>query len=160
MNIEIKRADYTNTVHGGHIITLMEAYALDPMGGGTPLKDYVKQTLVTELAKHPFFMTLLCYVNGEPAGLINCVEGFSTFAAKPLLNIHDVIVLEAFRGQGLSQLMLQHVEVIAVQRGCCKMTLEVLEGNLSAQHAYVKHGFAAYELNPVMGKALFWQKYL
>ena len=40
------------------------------------------------------------------------------------------------------------------------MTLEVLEGNEIAQHAYRSFGFAGYELDPRMGKAMFWQKKL
>jgi hypothetical protein len=40
------------------------------------------------------------------------------------------------------------------------MTLEVLEGNVAAQAAYQSCGFAGYELDPCMGKALFWKKKL
>jgi hypothetical protein len=32
---------------------------------------------------------------------------------------------------------------VARQRGCCKITLEVLEGNAVAQASYGKFGFAA-----------------
>jgi hypothetical protein len=38
------------------------------------------------------------------------------------------------------------------------VTLEVLEGNQIAKNAYIKFGFAGYELDPKMGKALFWEK--
>nr|GFD20020.1 hypothetical protein [Tanacetum cinerariifolium] len=54
--------------------------------------------------------------------------------------------------------MLTKVEEIARQRGCCKMTLEVLEGNEVALGAYRKLGFSDYQLDPQMGRALFWQK--
>jgi ribosomal protein S18 acetylase RimI-like enzyme len=86
--------------------------------------------------------------------------GFSTFACQPLLNIHDVIVSLPYRGRGLSKLMLQLAEQIAIDSGCCKMTLEVLEHNYIAQKAYRSIGFDGYELNPAMGKALFWEKKL
>ena len=91
---------------------------------------------------------------------MNCFETYSSFKGKPLVNIHDVIVIKAFRGLGLSQLMLEKVEEIAKQKGCCKLTLEVLEGNEVAQHSYKKFGFEGYELDPAMGKAVFWQKSL
>jgi ribosomal protein S18 acetylase RimI-like enzyme len=61
-------------------------------------------------------------------------------------------------GEGLSTAMLKEVEKIAQQRGCCKLTLEVLEGNSIARNAYAKFGFSGYELDPAMGKALFWEK--
>jgi len=55
-------------------------------------------------------------------------------------------------------MMLHEVEKIAKERGCCKLTLEVLEGNCSAKKSYEKFGFSGYELDSEVGKALFWQK--
>ena len=52
------------------------------------------------------------------------------------------------------------VERLARERGCCKVTLEVLEGNTSAQAAYRRAGFEGYQLDPLMGRAMFWQKWL
>jgi len=71
-----------------------------------------------------------------------------------------VVVTENARGLGISQKMLQEVEKIAKERGCCKMTLEVLEGNVVAKGAYQKFGFSGYELDPKIGKAMFWEKVL
>ena len=103
---------------------------------------------------------MLAFVGGEPAGLVNCFEGFSTFACRPLVNVHDVVVMNPFRGLGLSQKMLQKVEEIARQRGCCKITLEVLEGNAVAQSAYRKFGFDDSMFDPAYGRMLFWSKSL
>ena len=140
------------------MLSLLENYALDPMGGATALNPSVRDNLATELAKLPHAFSVICYVEDKPAGLINCFEAFSTFKCKPLINIHDVVVSAKYRGLGISQKMLQHVENIAIQKGCCKVTLEVLEGNHIAKNAYVKFGFVGYELNPHIGKALFWEK--
>jgi ribosomal protein S18 acetylase RimI-like enzyme len=60
----------------------------------------------------------------------------------------------------LSQALLRKVEEIAVARGCCKLTLEVLAGNRRAKAAYDRFGFSAYELDPELGAAVFWQKIL
>ncbi|MBD2653191.1 GNAT family N-acetyltransferase [Synechocystis sp. FACHB-383] len=158
--IDIVKADLNLTIHAEAMIQLMDEYARDPMGGGEGLSDYVKANLPVELAKRPSAHVILAFVDFQPAGLIVCLEGFSTFACKPLLNIHDVIVSLPYRGKGLSKLMLQKVEAIALDLGCCKLTLEVLEGNHVAQSAYRSFGFGSYELNPQMGKALFWQKKL
>ncbi|MBT5901249.1 MAG: GNAT family N-acetyltransferase [Opitutaceae bacterium] len=116
--------------------------------------------MVDKLSQLPNAFTILAYVDGEPAGLVNCLEGFSSFACRPLINIHDVVVLENFRGHGLSQRMLQMVEAIAQERDCCKITLEVLSNNTIAKKAYHKFGFAGYELDPAAGHALFWEKAL
>lgn len=157
-NAEVRIANYDNAEDAGWIVSLMNHYALDKMGGGQALPDSVKQMLVPELAKVAGAFTVIALVDGKAAGLINCLMGFSTFKAKPLINIHDVIVLEAFRGLRLSQLMLEKVEEVARERNCCKLTLEVLQGNTLAQNAYLKFGFAGYELDPEMGGAMFWQK--
>ena len=93
-------------------------------------------------------------------GLVNCFEGFSTFACKPLVNVHDVVVVPAWRGHRIAQRMLQVVEGIARDRGACKLTMEVLSGNHSALRAYAREGFAAYALDPQMGQAQFLQKKL
>ena len=56
--------------------------------------------------------------------------------------------------------ILAKVEEVARERKCCKLTLEVLEGNKIAQNAYRSFGFEGYELDPKIGKAMFWQKIL
>ncbi len=158
--IEIVEANLNLPAHAAALVQLMAAYALDPMGGGQGLADDVKANLPAELAKRPSAHVILAWVDGAPAGLVVCFEGFSTFACQPLLNIHDVIVAPPYRGQGLSKLLLQKAEAIARTLNCCKLTLEVLEGNAIAQSTYKACGFSGYELNPAMGKALFWQKKL
>lgn len=160
MKIEIIRADYSNPQHRQAIPMLLDHYASSAMGGGCPLDESIKNRLVDELAKRTHAFTILACVDDEPAGLVTCFEGFSTFLCKPLINIHDVIVMEKFRGNGISQLMLMKVEEIARSRGCCKLTLEVLSNNEPAKFAYRKYGFREYALLPEAGSALFWQKML
>jgi ribosomal protein S18 acetylase RimI-like enzyme len=87
-------------------------------------------------------------------------KDFSTFAARPLVNIHDVVVLAGYRGQRVGEQMLARVEAIAVARGACKLTLEMLSGNASAARLYQRIGFADYQLDPAMGHAVFMQKWL
>lgn len=156
--IQIKQADLTDARHGEAIVTLLDAYARDPMGGGEPLPDATCNNLVDALQKRSDVLILLAFSDDKPIGLMNCFEGFSTFKCKPLLNIHDVVVLEAYRGQGVAQRLFAAVEQIATARGYCKLTLEVLEGNPVAQAAYRQFGFSGYELDPATGRALFWEK--
>ena len=160
MEIEITGADYHNSRHGAALICLLDAYALDPMGGGQALSGYVKQNLIGELQQRPTAFSVLAFADGQPAGLVNCFEVFSTFLCRPLANIHDLIVLPEYRGHRIGQLMLQQVEQLALERDCCKLTLEVLQGNHAAQQLYRKFGFAAYQLAAENGNALFWQKHL
>ncbi|KYJ87694.1 GNAT family N-acetyltransferase [Sulfurovum riftiae] len=157
-DIRVVQADYHNTEDAAAIVTLMNAYALDPMGGGKALSPSVQKCLVEELSKRPYAFSVLAYVDGRPAGLVNCFEAFSTFACRPLVNIHDLVVDKAYRGLGLSRSMLEKVEEIASVKGCCKLTIEVLEGNEIAWRSYTGFGFMPYELDPKMGTAQFLQK--
>ncbi len=88
------------------------------------------------------------------------LEGFSTFACRPLLNLHDLGVAEKFQGRGVGKALLSALEERARDLGCCKITLEVLEGNAVAQGLYRKLGFEGYALDETTGRAMFWQKKL
>ncbi len=158
--IEIQMANLSDSVQAQAVLQLLNEYALDPTGGGQGLSDYAQANLIAELAHRQTAHVVLAFVDAAPAGLVICLEGFSTFACRPLLNIHDVVVTKSQRGKGISKLMFQKVESIATSLGCCKLTLEVLENNHIAQAAYLAWGFHNYELNPELGKALFWEKKL
>ena len=54
--------------------------------------------------------------------------------------------------------MLAKVEEVAIQKKCCKITLEVLQGNSIAIAAYSKFGFSNFQLDPSTGNAIFLQK--
>lgn len=158
--IEIVDADLELPDHADAVVRLLDAYAHDPLGGGAGLSSYARGNLASELRKRDSAHVVLGMVDGEAAGLLIAFEGFSTFACRPLLNIHDVAVVAEHRGKGVGKLMLGRAEAIAVELGCCKMTLEVLEGNRVAQELYRSLGFRSYELKPQWGKALFWEKKL
>lgn len=153
-------ADYSDPDHAHAIVFLLDSYASDPMGGNAPLSEFVRNNLVRELAKRDTAHVVLAFDEETPVGMMVCFEGFSTFACKPLLNIHDVIVHADHRGKGIATAMFSYIEDKACNMGCCKLTLEVLSENKVAQGLYTKCGFAGYELNPETGHALFWQKKL
>ena len=160
--IVCKSVNYADRVQGQLLVRLLDGYAKDPLGGGTGLVEEVKEHLPSRLAQVPSAFSFIAYSGEEetPSGLINCFEGFSTFAARPLVNIHDCYVVPEFRGQGISQALLGAVEAEARKRGCCKLTLECLSKNDVAIGAYKKNGFSSYELDPANGVALFMEKKL
>ena len=160
MSIAIILADYHNSRHAADLVTVLQGYAQDPMGGGNSLPPEVCENLVPRLANFPTAFTMLAYAGDRAVGLANCFLSLSTFSARELVNIHDVAVLPEFRGQGIGTRLLDAVEQFARNRGCCKLTLEVLEGNRVAQAVYNKLGFAPYALDERSGPALFWQKIL
>lgn len=158
MSFKCVIVDYNNEQQAQDLIRLLNAYALDPMGGETPLKDEVKMHLISRLASLPTAITILCYDKTRAVGLLNAFEGFSTFSAAPLFNVHDVYIAPNFRGQGILEKMFSVLEDTARNKGCCKITLEVLSNNETAKAAYQKLGFDAYQLKDEAGHAVFWQK--
>lgn len=169
--ITVRVVDYANPREAAALVDLMDGYAQDVAGGGKPLEAEVMRGLVQALRqRQPQAFSVMAWVDeegptsalnaGVAVGLVNCFEGFSTFACKPLVNVHDVVVAPAWRGHRIAQRMLQKVETLARERGACKLTLEVLSGNRAAIQAYEREGFAAYALDPQMGSAQFFQKLL
>jgi GNAT superfamily N-acetyltransferase len=158
--VEVNEADLSRSADAQAVLDLLNRYAQEPSGGGVGLGEQVRRDLIPALRRRQDALILLAMQDGEAVGLLNAFEAFSTFAAAPLLNIHDVYVVPALRGMGIGRAMFQYVERVARRRGYCKMTLEVLSGNLPAQHLYRTQGFEAFVLAEQMGHALFWQKKL
>ena len=160
MSLNVLPVDYAHPAQCEALVMLLDAYARDPMGGGEGLTQDVKARLCNELAARPTAASFIAWLDGAAVGLINCIEGYSTFKAQPLMNIHDIAVLPAHRGSGVGQALLAAAEQHARKRGCCKLTLEVLTGNARALSSYLRFGFAPYELDPAAGQASFMQKWL
>jgi ribosomal protein S18 acetylase RimI-like enzyme len=158
--LQVQRVDYLNAKDEQALVFLLDAYAQDPMGGGEALKPEASARLCNDLSRIAGAISFIAWLNNKPIGLINCFEGYSTFKATPLLNVHDITVLAGYRGQGVGQALLQAAEAHALSRGCCKLTLEVLSGNGPAMASYKRFGFEQYELDPAAGQAQFMQKWL
>ena len=150
---DLERADHQQAVRD-----LIDAYARDPMGNGAPLNAAVKDALIPGLRAHPTTRIFLAYIGELAVGIAVCFVGFSTFAARPLLNIHDLAVLPGHRGAGVGRRLLAAVEEKALAMGCCKLTLEVLENNLRAMAVYAAAGFVQAVYQEAAGGALFFAK--
>lgn len=156
--INVLQADLALPAHQEAIVALVDAYAQDPMGGGHPLAPEVKRALIPGLQRHPTTIVFLAYDRGAAVGVAVCFLGFSTFNARPLINIHDLGVLPSHRGRGVGSRLMAAVERKARDLGCCKLTLEVLENNLRARQVYAKLGFAQAVYQEGAGGALFFTK--
>ncbi len=137
----VRRANFADPADAAAIVRLVDAYARDPRGGGEPLPQAVRERLVPGLAAHPTARVWLAFAGDEAVGVCVGFIGYSTFHARPLLNIHDLAVLPAQRGRGIGQALLAAAEAAARAEDCCKLTLEVLEDNLPARRLYERCGF-------------------
>jgi len=153
-------ADLSLPLHQQAVVDLINGYAADPMGRGEPLSEEVLKNMVPGLRAQPMARVLLAFEGELPIGIAICFLGFSTFAAKPLLNIHDLAVREGYRGRGVGRRLLAAIEALARQNGCCKITMEVQEKNDPARILYESIGYAQVVHHPTTGGALFMSKSL
>jgi len=156
--VEILEADLDRAEHQRAVLELTDAYARDPMGNGRPLSDEVRQALIPGLQKHSTTVIFLAYQGSDAIGIANCFIGFSTFAARPLINVSDLAVLPGHREKGIGRLLLEAVERKAIEIGCCKLTIEVQENNHRARHVYEAVGFSRAVFVEEAGGALFLSK--
>jgi len=151
-------ADLKNPNHQTAVLALVDAYSRDTMGNGAPLTPEARERLIPGLQAHPTTLVFLAYEGLDPVGVAICFLGFSTFAARSLINLHDVAVLPSHRGRGIGRGLLAAVEARAREIGCCKLTLEVLDKNERALRTYTAAGFKRYSLQAGAGEAIFLTK--
>lgn len=158
--VEIIEADLARSDHQQAVLELVDAYSRDPMGDGKPLSPEARARLIPGLQQHPTTLIFLAWDAGQPVGIAVCFRGFSTFAAQPLINIHDLNVIPSHRGKGIGQRLIAAVEAKARQLGCCKLSLEVQEHNHRARRSYISAGFNQAHYQSAAGGALFMTKTL
>jgi GNAT superfamily N-acetyltransferase len=156
--IRIVEADLSLSAHQQAVLAMVDAYSRDPMGDGKPLDQDVRAQLIPGLRRHPTTLIFLAFDSDQPIGAAVCFIGFSSFAAKPLINIHDFVVLPTSRGKNIGRRLLEAVEAKARELGCCKLTLEVMDKNHQAVRMYQAAGFERYALQEEAGAAIFMSK--
>ena len=60
--------------------------------------------------------------------------------------ISDIVVLQAYRGQGIGTMLLQQAEAFARQKGATTLKINVLAKNQQATDVYQRIGFRPYEI--------------
>ena len=138
--LEIYQVDLNNRQHAEAVLKVTDEYAKDAMGLKKPLPSEVKSKLISELESFPGYIGFVAFIDGDPAGVANCVYSFSTFYAAKVINIHDLAVNPSHRGRGIGEALMAAVEKKAKKENCCKVTLEVREDN-RARNLYERNGF-------------------
>jgi len=142
--VAIRGADLGDPAQASALVEILDAYAREPNGQSAPLPGEARANLAAGLLAHPTAFVLLAFDGARAVGAAVCFVGFSTFAAKPLVNLHDLAVLPSHRGRGIGSLLLAEVERRARERGACKLTLEVHASNEGAMRLYRRFGFGPW----------------
>ncbi|WP_163716850.1 GNAT family N-acetyltransferase [Mangrovibacterium lignilyticum] len=153
MQLTFVEIDLNNEEHVDALISLLDCYMLDPMGNNAPMPAGLGPKIISGLRDYPSYLGFLTKADERYAALANCNRNFSTFKAKPLINIHDFIVHPDFRGKGVGQFLLDEIAAYGEKNGFCRVNLEVRHDNVNAQKLYRKSSFG--ECNPPM---YFWER--
>jgi len=152
--VQIRTVDFSDPADAAAYLEQLDSYARDPMGAGEPLAASARARLIDDLARRRGTHALLAESSGDAVGFATCFLGYSTFQARPLLNVHDIAVLPDWRGHGVARQLLDAIADLARSLGCCRVTLEVRSDNPRARGIYEANGFQAGGCDIFMEKAL------
>ena len=152
----VRLADLLNSDDARRVVELLDMYCRDGFGDSAPLSPRARQNLIPGLIEHGGARVYLAFdesAEATPLGLAICLLGFSSFKGSRLLNIHDIAVTPAARGQGVGAALLNFLEADARALGCCKITMEVRSANPRTQELYQRIGYHGSE-----PETWFWSK--
>jgi len=156
--ITVREADLADPEQAAVLVEMFAAYMRDPMEGGSAPSAQVKRELIPGLRAHPACYVFFALHSEKPVGFAICFLGFSTFNARPLINLHDIFVHASARGAGIGKRILDRIEAKARSMNGCAITLEVREDNHRARGLYRKFGFARAEVGAQRVPLEFWRK--
>ena len=111
----------------------------------------------TLFGARPAAEALVAECGGAPAGFALCFHNYSTFLARPGLYVEDLYVRPDFRGRGVGRSLMRHMARLALERGCGRLELAVLDWNGPAIGFYRRLGAEAmggWTMQRLAGRAL------
>jgi GNAT superfamily N-acetyltransferase len=93
---------------------------------------------------NPRFECLLAERAGDAIGFALFFHSYSTFEGRAGLYLEDLYVAERARGSGVGRRLMAALAAIALERGCARFDLSVLDWN-PARDFYHRMGFAQTE---------------
>ena len=147
-------ADLNQPAYADAVVALLDMYCRDFFGNNAPLENEVRHRVIGGL-KEAGGTCFLARDGDAFVGVAICLPSYSSFRARPLLNIHDIAVVPEHRGKGIGRALLTAIEDEARRRGCAKITLEVRSDNTLARDLYRRCGFRGTE-----PETLFWSREL
>ncbi len=143
MNIIIRQVDLNDPADASKTLQMLNSYARHPMGSGKDLPTDVQGRVIEGLKATPTTRIFLAESGQVAVGIAVCFVGYSTFKAKPLVNIHDLHVDERYARQGIGSQLIDAVIEYGRQIDGCAITLEVRRDN-PARKLYTSKGFQTH----------------
>ncbi len=156
MNVIIRQANLSDPADASKTLQMLNSYARHPMGSGQDLPDDVQCKVIDGLKGTPTTRVFLAESDHAAVGIAICFVGYSTFKAKPLVNIHDLHVDERYARQGIGSQLIDAVVEYGRQIDGCAITLEVRRDN-PARKLYTAKGFQTHG-EPLPGDCMLFGK--
>ncbi|NAW86894.1 GNAT family N-acetyltransferase [Photobacterium halotolerans] len=151
MEISVKHIEAGNSEYQGQFESLFREY----LSGFSMAFD---PAAIEQLFTLPYFHGFMSFIDDKPAGFAVCFESFSTYRMQRVMNIHDFMVANRCRGQGLGKAQLHAIEQYCRDNHYLKITLEVDDDNVAAKKLYRSCQYEDYRV--VLKGQQHWQKYL
>ncbi len=108
-----------------HFIKSLAAFEREPDAVKTTPEDLLRDGF----GQRPKFETLLAELDGVPVGFALFFPTYSTWEGTTGIHLEDIFVEEAVRGQGVGEKLMRTLAAIAIERGCARLELQVLDWN-------------------------------
>lgn len=100
----------------------------------------VERLLGDAFGPRPRYELTLVELGGQVVAYAAFFETYSTFLALPSLYLEDLFVREDARGRGIGSMLLSHLGLLALERGCGRFEWSVLDWNERARRFYLALG--------------------
>ena len=161
-SLRIAPANLANDRDAAAVLSLLRSFAQEPVSGGHDLSIDVQARLIEGLRSHPVSRNWIAWDDStSPSTAVGCAIcqiGFSTFIARPTLNLHDLFVLPSHRDRGVGGLLMETLHRAAGEMGCGKVTLEVNHTNEAGQRFYRRLGYSDGQATDRGDGVWFWSK--
>ena len=135
-----------------HFIRSLAAFEREPDAVKTTPADLLRDGF----GERPKFETLIAELDGAPVGFALFFHTYSTWEGTAGIHLEDIFVEEAARRHGVGKRLMQRLAAIALERGCARLELQVLDWN-PAREFYQRLGLEHMQewlLYRVSGQAL------
>jgi GNAT superfamily N-acetyltransferase len=136
VNIKIRRA----TAQDAHTIWRFIRQLADYQNHFAQIETTPASLREQMLSTNPPFQCLLAEDNEKPIGFALFHYNYSTWDGKPGIYIDDLFVLKQWRSNGVGKLLIQQLANIAIEQGCSRIELSVLDWNKPSIAAYQNWG--------------------
>jgi GNAT superfamily N-acetyltransferase len=123
------------------VLAMLGALA-DAVGDGAAFTATLEDVRRDGFGPAPLYESLIAELAGRPVGLLTVFPTYSTYKGRPCLHVNDLYVAPEARGRGVGRQLMARACRLAVERGCCRVELKVLDNN-DARDFYESIGMGA-----------------